>query len=61
MVRSCAPTIKVNGEYACGNNTILNKQIKEAIGFKGFHHVGLEGGLWMGFRYEETRPTLRLH
>jgi beta-glucosidase len=27
---------KVNGEYACGNDTILNKQIKQAIGFKGF-------------------------
>ena len=27
---------KVNGEYACGNDTLLNKQIKEAIGFKGF-------------------------
>jgi beta-glucosidase len=27
---------KVNGEYACGNDTLLNKQIKGAIGFKGF-------------------------
>jgi beta-glucosidase len=27
---------KVNGEYACGNDTLLNKQIKDAIGFKGF-------------------------
>lgn len=27
---------KVNGDYACGNDTILNKQIKQAIGFKGF-------------------------
>jgi beta-glucosidase len=26
---------KVNGEYACGNDTLLNKQIKDAIGFKG--------------------------
>ena len=27
---------KVNGEYSCGNDTLLNKQIKGAIGFKGF-------------------------
>jgi beta-glucosidase len=27
---------KVNGEYACGNDTLLNEQIKGAIGFKGF-------------------------
>ena len=27
---------KVNGEYACGNDTLLNTQIKDAIGFKGF-------------------------
>lgn len=27
---------KINGEYACGNDTLLNKQIKDAIGFKGF-------------------------
>jgi beta-glucosidase len=27
---------KVNGEYACGNDTLLNTQIKAAIGFKGF-------------------------
>ena len=27
---------KINGEYACGNDTLLNKQVKGAIGFKGF-------------------------
>jgi beta-glucosidase len=27
---------KVNGEYSCGNDTLLNKQIKGAIGFRGF-------------------------
>jgi beta-glucosidase len=27
---------KINGEYACGNDIVLNKQIKDAIGFKGF-------------------------
>lgn len=27
---------KINGEYACGNDTLLNTQIKDAIGFKGF-------------------------
>jgi beta-glucosidase len=27
---------KVNGEYACGNDTLLNTQIKDAIGFQGF-------------------------
>lgn len=27
---------KVNGEYACGNDTLLNTQVKDAIGFKGF-------------------------
>src|SRR5262245_57640469 len=27
---------KINGDYACGNDTLLNKQIKGAIGFKGF-------------------------
>jgi beta-glucosidase len=27
---------KINGEYACGNDTLLNKQVKEAIGFRGF-------------------------
>jgi beta-glucosidase len=27
---------KVNGEYACGNDTLLNRQIKDAIGFNGF-------------------------
>lgn len=27
---------KVNGEYACGNDTLLNQQVKGAIGFKGF-------------------------
>jgi len=27
---------KVNGEYACGNDTLLNRQVKDAIGFKGF-------------------------
>jgi beta-glucosidase len=27
---------KINGEYACGNDTLLNRQIKGAIGFKGF-------------------------
>jgi len=27
---------KVNGEYSCGNDTLLNRQIKGAIGFKGF-------------------------
>src|SRR5262245_29454394 len=27
---------KVNGEYACGNDMLLNQQIKKAIGFKGF-------------------------
>jgi beta-glucosidase len=27
---------KINGEYASGNDTVLNKQIKNAIGFKGF-------------------------
>ena len=27
---------KVNGEDACGNDNLLNKQIKDAIGFKGF-------------------------
>lgn len=26
----------VNGEYACGNDTVLNRQIKDAIGFRGF-------------------------
>src|SRR5262245_31013601 len=27
---------KINGDYACGNDTLLNKQVKDAIGFKGF-------------------------
>lgn len=27
---------KVNGEYACGNNTLLNGQVKEAMDYKGF-------------------------
>jgi beta-glucosidase len=27
---------KINGEYACGNNSTLNKILKEEVGFKGF-------------------------
>jgi beta-glucosidase len=27
---------KINGEYACGNETVLDRQVKQAIGFKGF-------------------------
>jgi beta-glucosidase len=27
---------KINGEYACGNDTLLNKEVKGGIGFKGF-------------------------
>ena len=27
---------KINGEYACGNNSTLNKILKDEVGFKGF-------------------------
>lgn len=27
---------QVNGEYACGNNTLLNEQVKKAMNYKGF-------------------------
>ena len=27
---------KVNGEYACGNDTLLNEQVKTAMNYKGF-------------------------
>jgi beta-glucosidase len=27
---------RINGDYACGNDTLLNRQVKGAMGFKGF-------------------------